>query len=106
MADVDSQGLFWLYQTPNLLLAALMYTLLGRFVLSLFFPDDSDKVIYKVFRQVTQPAIAAVALVTPAAVHARVVVLLAVVWVLFARLVLFIGFAALGWLPSIVGAPS
>jgi YggT family protein len=106
MADVDSQGLFWLYQTPNLLLAALMYTLLGRFVLSLFFPDDSDKVIYKVFRQVTQPAIAAVQLVTPAAVHARVVVLLAVVWVLFARLVLFVGFAALGWLPSIVGAPS
>ncbi len=105
MADVDSQGLFWLYQAPNLALAALMYTLMGRFILSLFFADDSDKVMYKVFRQVTQPAVEAVQLVTPAAVHDRVVVLLAVVWLLFIRMLLFVGFAAAGLLPSIVGAP-
>lgn len=43
MTDVDSQGLFWLYQIPNLALAALMYTLLGRFVLSLFFAHGSDR---------------------------------------------------------------
>jgi uncharacterized membrane protein len=82
MTDVDSQGLFWLYQIPNLALAALMYTLLGRFVLSLFFADGSDKVIWTVFRQITQPAVNAVQLVTPYAVHERVVVLLTVVWVL------------------------
>lgn len=105
MSDVDSQGLFWLYQAPNLALAALMYTLLGRFILSLFFPDDSEKVIWKTFRQITQPAIAAVQIVTPLVVHDRVVNLLAVVWVLFIRMVLFVGFAAMGWLPSIVGAP-
>lgn len=105
MADVDSQGLFWLYQTPNLILAALMYTLLGRFILSLFFPDDSDKVIWKTFRQITQPAIAAVQIVTPAAVPDRVVTLLAVVWLLFIRMLVFVGFAAAGWLPVITGAP-
>ena len=60
MADVDSQGLFWLYQAPNLALAALMYTLLGRFLLSLVFPDDSEKVIWRTFRQITQPVIEAV----------------------------------------------
>jgi YggT family protein len=103
MTDVDSQGLFWLYQVPNLALAALMYTLLGRFILSLFFPDDSDKVIYKVFRQITQPAVSAVRFVTPAVVHERIVLLLAVVWVLLVRVVVFVGFAAVGWLPSIVG---
>ncbi|NJN00579.1 MAG: hypothetical protein HC793_02890 [Aquincola sp.] len=82
-----------------------MYTLVGRFILSLFFPPESDKVIWTVFRQITQPAVAAVQLVTPLAVHERVVVLLTVVWVLFVRLILFVLFAAMGWLPSIVGAP-
>lgn len=105
MADVDSQGLFWLYQAPNLALAALMYTLLGRFLLSLVFPDDSEKVIWKTFRQITQPAIAAVKIVTPAAVPDRVVILLAFVWLLFLRMLMFVGFAAAGWLPTIVGAP-
>ena len=105
MTDVDSQGLFCLYQIPNLALAALMYTLMGRFVLSLFFPPDSEKVIWTVFRQITQPAINAVQLVTHFAVHERVVVLLTVVWVLFLRLLVFVSFAAMGWMPTIVGAP-
>lgn len=105
MADVDSQGLFWLYQAPNLALAALMYTLLGRFLLSIVFPPDSEKVIWKTFRQITQPAIEAVRIVTPAAVHERIIVLLAFVWLLFIRMLLFIGFAAAGWLPTIVGVP-
>ncbi|MCZ8100933.1 MAG: hypothetical protein O9972_23860 [Burkholderiales bacterium] len=103
MADIDSQGLFWLYQVPNLALAALMYTLLGRFVLSLFFPPDSEKVIWKTFSQITWPAIAAVKLVTPIVVHERVVVLLAFTWVLFIRMVIFVGFAAMGLLPKITG---
>jgi uncharacterized protein YggT (Ycf19 family) len=105
MTDVDSQGLFWLYQIPNLALAALMYTLMGRFILSLFFQPDSEKVIWSVFRQITQPAVNAVQLLTPAAVHERVVVLLAVVWVLLVRLLIFLGFAMMGWLPSLVAAP-
>lgn len=105
MADVDSQALFWLYQAPNLALAALMYTLLGRFLLSLVFPDDSDKVIWRTFRQVTQPAIEAVRIVTPAAVHERIIVLLAFVWLLFIRMLVFVTFAAAGWLPVITGAP-
>ena len=106
MTDVDSQGLFWLYQIPNLALAALLYTLMGRFILSLFFPPDSDKVIWTVFRQITQPAIDAVQIVTPYAVHERVVVLLTVVWVLFVRLIVFVSFAFMGWMPNIVGAPT
>lgn len=103
MADVDSQGLFWLYQVPNLALAALMYTLLGRFILSLVFPSDSEKVIWKTFCQITQPAIVAVKLVTPAVVHDRILILLAFVWVLFVRMILFVGFAAMGLLPKITG---
>lgn len=40
----------WAFQGPNWILAALMYTLLGRFVLSFIFKDDSDLVIWRVFK--------------------------------------------------------
>ncbi len=103
MADVDSQALFWLYQVPNLLLAALMYTLLGRFILSLMFPPDSDKVIWRTFCQITAPVMAAVKVVTPLAVHERILVLLAFTWLLFVRMLLFVSFAAAGLLPQITG---
>jgi hypothetical protein len=63
-------------------------------------------VIWTVFRQITQPAIDAVQIVTPYAVHERVVVLLTVVWVLFVRLIVFVSFAFMGWMPNIVGAPT
>ena len=43
MAAVEG---FWIYQLPNLILAAAMYTLLGRFFLSLVFEPDSNKVIW------------------------------------------------------------
>lgn len=102
MSDVDSQGLFWLYQIPNLVLAAVMYTLMGRLILALFFPEDSDRVIWKVFKQVTDPVVSAVRLVTPTVVPPPVIVAFAVVWVMALRLVVFFCFAAAGLLPSIV----
>lgn len=103
MTDVDSQSLFWLYQIPNLLLASLFYTLIGRFVLSLFVPDGSEMVMWKVFQQITQPAMAAVGAITPADVNPRLLVLFAALWVLMARIALFFVFAAMGWLPRVVG---
>jgi YggT family protein len=103
MAAADGLGAFWLYQAPNLLLAALMYTLLGRFLLSLFYPDTSDKVLWRVFRQITQPVIEAVRVVTPLVVPPPVVILFAVAWVFLARLMLFLGFAAAGYLPVLEG---
>src|SRR5262245_12286096 len=73
---------FWLYQIPNLILAALMYTLLGRFLLSLFFPPDSDKVIWRVFTQITNPVVAAVGFITPRIVPLHLLVLFAALWIL------------------------
>lgn len=102
MADVDSQSLFWLYQIPNLLLAALMYTLIGRLILALFFPEDSDRVIWRVFKQVTDPVVNAVRIVTPTVVPPPVVVAFAVIWLMLARLLVFLGFAAADLLPSVV----
>ena len=42
MPDVWS---YWYFQVPNFVLAALVYTLLGRFVLGFFVPADWDNYI-------------------------------------------------------------
>jgi hypothetical protein len=97
----DTQG-FWIFQAPNLLLAAMMYTLIGRFLLSLVFPLTSDKVLWRVFAQVTDPVVRAVAVVTPAVVPERLVVLFAVVWMMIARVLLFFTLRAYGLVPAVV----
>ena len=96
----ETQG-FWIFQAPNLLLAAMMYTLIGRFLLSLVFPPTSDKVLWRVFSQVTDPVVRAVAFVTPAVVPDRLVVLFAVVWMMIARVLLFFTLRAYGLVPGV-----
>ena len=98
MASADG---FWIYQLPNLVLAALMYTLLGRFLLSLFFEPHSDKVIWRVFAQVTDPIIAAVSAITPRVVPDRVVVLFAFVWLFLLRIALFFVLRSFNLIPSV-----
>jgi uncharacterized protein YggT (Ycf19 family) len=90
---------FWLYQIPNLILAALMYTLLGRFLLSLFYAPGTDKVIWRVFVQITDPALSAVRFITPQVVPLHLLVLFAALWTLLMRIGLFMGFAAAGLRP-------
>lgn len=97
---------FWLFHLPNIFLAAMIYTLIGRYILSLFFPPDSDKVIWKVFCQVTDPVLDAVRLVTPAIVPAPLVNVFAVVWLLLARIAFYFLIRLLGLLPTIAGATS
>ena len=81
---------FTFSQAVNLILAAVMYTLLGRFLLSLFFSPDNDKVIWRVFVQMTDPVVKAVGFITPQAVPAQLLVLFAALWMLMARVALFI----------------
>ena len=92
---------FWLFQIPNLLLAALMYTLLGRFLLSLVFAPDSEKVIWRVFKQITDPFVNLVGFVTPRIVPGHLLVLFAALWTLLLRIGLFMGLAASGLRPAI-----
>ena len=98
----EAQG-FWIFQAPNLILAAMMYTLIGRFLLSLVFPPESDKVLWRVFAQVTDPVVNAVGFMTPALVPELVIVLFAVVWILLARVVLFFTLRAYGLIPPVTG---
>jgi uncharacterized protein YggT (Ycf19 family) len=86
----------WLFEIPNLALAALMYTLLGRFLLSLFFQPGSDKVIWRVFVQITNPAVNAVRFITPQLVPANLAVLFAAIWALMLRVALYLAIAGTG----------
>lgn len=92
---------FWIYQVPNLILAAAMYTLLGRFILSLIFEPHSDKVIWRVFAQITDPIVGAVSAITPRIVPDRVIVLFAVVWVFLARILLFFVLRTFNLIPPV-----
>ena len=92
---------FWTFQIPNMLLAAAMYTLLGRFLLSLFFAPDSDKVLWRVFVQITDPFIKVARLVTPQIVGVHLIVLFAALWTLLARIGLFLTLAAIGLRPTV-----
>ncbi len=73
-----------------------MYTLLGRYILSLFFKADSDKVIWKVFCQITNPHLKLVRRFTPAVVPNGMVMILAVFWTVVIRIFLIILAVSLG----------
>lgn len=75
----------WLYLAPNFILAAVMYTLLGRALLGLFVPPDSPNYIWRFFCRVTDPFIAVIAVVTPKAAVPVVVWLMGVVWLFWLR---------------------
>lgn len=92
----------WYYQLPNFALAALMYTLLGRVVLSLFLDPDSPNYIWRFFCRLTDPVVAAVAAVTPNAAAPVVTWLFGVVWLFWLRVLLLYVFMVFGIAPRTV----
>jgi YggT family protein len=87
---------YWYYHLPNFVLAALMYTLLGRAVLGMFVDPDSPNYIWRFFCRITDPVANLVALVTPRAAVPVVVWLFGVVWLFWLRVGLLYVFLALG----------
>jgi uncharacterized protein YggT (Ycf19 family) len=94
---------FWLFTIPNFALAAALYTLLGRYVLSLIFKPDSDTVIWRVFSQITNPVLNAVRIITPAMVPNGMVMLFSVFWLLLARVLLLMTAIIFGFVPKLGG---
>ena len=86
----------WYYHLPNFLLAAVMYTLLGRVLLGLFLEPDSTNYIWRFFCRITDPVVAVVALVTPKAAPPVVVWLFGFVWVFWLRVLLLYAFFLTG----------
>lgn len=89
----------WYFHLPNFVLAALMYTLLGRAVLGLIVGPDSNNYIWRFFCRITDPVVAAVAFVTPKTTAPVVVWLFGVVWLFWLRVLLLNVFLVLGAVP-------
>lgn len=90
---------FWYFHLPNFILAALMYTLLGRVLLSLMVGPDSQNYIWRFFCCITDPVVAGVALVTPRAAPSVILWLFGVVWLFWLRVGLLNLFLLLGAVP-------
>ncbi len=56
---------YWYFHLPNFVLAAVMYTVLGRLVLGFFVPGELGQLHLARLPPVTDPAVRAVRYVTP-----------------------------------------
>jgi hypothetical protein len=92
---------YWYFHLPNFVLAALMYTLLGRVILGLVVQPEASNYIWRFFCRVTDPVVAAVALVTPKAAAPVIVWLFGVVWLFWLRVLLLNVFLILGVVPKL-----
>ena len=92
---------YWVYQLPNFILAVVMYTMLGRVLLGLFVDPDSPNYIWRFFCRLTDPVVAAIAVVTPKATPPVVVWLFGFVWLFWMRVALLYVFLLLGAVPRV-----
>ena len=95
----------WWFHLPNFVLAALMYTMLGRFILAFFIQPDSKNYIWRAFVRLTDPVLRVVQFMTPLTVPHMVVLLFATTWLLTLRVVLLLFFASIGMMPTIGVTP-
>jgi uncharacterized protein YggT (Ycf19 family) len=94
---------YWYFHIPNFILAAVMYTVLGRIVLSLFVAPDWQNYIWRAFVRITEPAVAMTRVVTPAAVVPIVVLIFTFLWLMVLRVAWFAALASQGLLPVLAG---
>lgn len=90
-----------IYAVGNFILAALMWTMIGRFVLGLFVPQDWDFYIWRAFRRLTDPVLALVRWVTPPFMVEGLMPLVAVWWLIVARIAWWALCRALGLAPEV-----
>lgn len=90
MSAQDSFWAHWYFHVPNLLMAAMIYTLIARYLLELMFSKQPDAVMLKVFRSITDPLLHIVRKFTPALVPNGLVVIFTAVWLMAMRLAWFL----------------
>lgn len=95
---------YWYYFLADYALAVLIYTLLGRLLLSFFLAPDSTNYIWRFFCRITDPFVAAVRYVTPAAIHPILLVPLTAIWLFFIRYLMVQIFRNYDLLPPLGGA--
>jgi len=95
---------YWYFHIPNFVLAALMYTLMGRIVLGLFVPPDWDNYIWRFFTRTTDPFLKLVRGITPEVLGHGVVMVFGVLWLMALRLAWLLILLRLGLAP-VSGGP-
>jgi hypothetical protein len=103
MTPTESFFAHWYFHLPNLILAAMIYSLIGRYLLEVLLARRPDAVILSVFRNVTRPVVGAIRWVTPRIVPDGLVIVLAICWLMAARMFWFLTCVAAGMRPSIGG---
>lgn len=93
----------WYFHLPNYVLAVLLYTLLGRFVLGFFLPADSSNYIWRFFRLLTDPVLLAAGFITPRFIAPFLLPLVGVFWLTVLRIALLAGLFAVGLSPQASG---
>lgn len=94
---------YWYFHVPNYVLAALMYSLLARFLLSFVFAPDSRNYIFRGFVRLTDPVLAGARFITPQAVPPLLLVLLAAIWLILVRFAWLVAFLMAGLAPPVTG---
>jgi uncharacterized protein YggT (Ycf19 family) len=92
---------YWYFHLPNFVLAAVVYTLLGRLALSFFVPPDWKNYIWRAFVTITDPVVKITRLITPQVLPHVVVLVFAVLWLTLLRIGLFALLANLDLLPKV-----
>lgn len=106
MDTATSIATYWYYHLPNFVLAALMYTMLGRFLLGLMVDPDSPNYIWRFFCRFTDPVIGVIAMVTPKVTVPAVLWLFGFVWMFWLRVALHYTLLVLNLAPKLGGGAS
>lgn len=91
---------YWYFHLPNYVLAVLLYTLIGRFMLSFVMPPDSTNYIWRFFRRLTDPVLVATDFITPRFISPFFLPLIGAFWLLILRHALFVALYAVGAAPE------
>ncbi len=90
---------YWYFHIPNYVLAAVMYTLIGRLLLGFFVPENWDNYIWRGFRLVTDPVVRVVRAITPDVIAQPGLLVFAALWMMVLRVALFGALARSGLMP-------
>jgi len=91
----------WYFHLPNFVMAALVYTLVGRFILGSFVTPEWNNYIWRAFVVLTDPVVKVARAITPLAIATPLVVLFAALWLMALRVVFFLVMARLGFAPTV-----
>jgi YggT family protein len=92
---------YWYFHLPNFVLAALMWTMLGRALLGLIVAPESQNYIWRFFCGITDPIIALVGHVTPKAAAPVVLWLFSFVWLFWLRVTIDYSLRVMGLAPTL-----